>query len=180
MHQFRFYRTTSHYLCHGMCYHSRLVEIALGFSRNLMIYSRRFTPTLWPKDVLATHYSFPPRFTERWRETGTPLFSPLPLRRGLILFIKSGGIFNFDLIVLRTSISSICNEILNLNFTKSRSKVIKKLPSASVKPENQNKKSSETSDNLEFSVSEISDSLLETVEKYQARSDPFYFYYPTH
>jgi hypothetical protein len=91
-----------------------------------------------------------------------------------------GGIFNFDLIVLRTSISSICNEILNLNFTKSRSKVIKKLPSASVKPENQNKKSSETSDNLEFSVSEISDSLLETVEKYQARSDPFYFYYPTH
>ena len=28
VHQFRFYHTTSHYLCHEMSYHSRLVEIA--------------------------------------------------------------------------------------------------------------------------------------------------------
>lgn len=94
-------------------------------------------------------------------------FSTIKAQRSLLFSAVTLPIFNFDLIVLRTSISSICNEILNLNFTKSRSKVIKKLPSASVKPENQNKKSSETSDNLEFSVSEISDSLLETVEKYQ-------------
>jgi hypothetical protein len=51
-HQFRFYHTTSHYLCHEMCYHSRLVEIALGCLRNLMILSRRFTPTDWPGKVL--------------------------------------------------------------------------------------------------------------------------------
>jgi len=33
VHQFRFYHTTSHYLCHKMCYHFCLVEIALGTSR---------------------------------------------------------------------------------------------------------------------------------------------------
>jgi hypothetical protein len=31
--RFRFYHTTSHYLCHKMCYHSCLVEISLGLSR---------------------------------------------------------------------------------------------------------------------------------------------------
>ena len=46
MYQSRFYHTTSHYLCHKICYHFRLVEIALGYSRNLMIYSRRFTSTV--------------------------------------------------------------------------------------------------------------------------------------
>jgi len=35
----------------------------------------------------------------------------------------------------------MCKLILNLNFTYPRSKVIKKLPSASVNPENQCKKS---------------------------------------
>ena len=44
-HLFRFYHTTSHYLCHKMCYHSCLVEISLGLPRNLRVYSRRFTPT---------------------------------------------------------------------------------------------------------------------------------------
>ena len=43
--QFRFYHTTSHYLCHEICYHFRLVEIALRLSRNLMVYSKRFTFT---------------------------------------------------------------------------------------------------------------------------------------
>nr|YP_010365084.1 hypothetical protein M1I11_mgp173 [Exserohilum turcicum]UOU81310.1 hypothetical protein [Exserohilum turcicum] len=33
VHKFRFYHTTSHYLCHKMCYHSCLVEISLGISR---------------------------------------------------------------------------------------------------------------------------------------------------
>jgi len=44
--QFRFYHTASHYLRHELCYHIRLVEIALGRPRNLKIYSRRFTSTL--------------------------------------------------------------------------------------------------------------------------------------
>ena len=35
-HLFRFYHTTSHYLCHETCYHFRLVEIAL-----------RMSPTIW-------------------------------------------------------------------------------------------------------------------------------------
>ena len=44
-HKFRFYLTTSHYLCHKLCYHTYLVEISLGLPRNLRVYSRRFTPT---------------------------------------------------------------------------------------------------------------------------------------
>jgi hypothetical protein len=40
-----FYHTTSHYLCHKLCYHVCLVKIALGCSRNLKVYSRRFTST---------------------------------------------------------------------------------------------------------------------------------------
>ena len=40
-----FYHTTSHYLCHKLCYHTYLVEISLGLPRNLRVYSRRFTPT---------------------------------------------------------------------------------------------------------------------------------------
>jgi len=31
------------------CYHSCLVKIALVYPRNLMIFSRRFSPTYWPK-----------------------------------------------------------------------------------------------------------------------------------
>jgi hypothetical protein len=52
VHQFRFYHTTSHYLCHEWCYHIRLVKIALGCSRNLMIYSSRLITTYWPKWIL--------------------------------------------------------------------------------------------------------------------------------
>ena len=49
VHQFRFYHITSHYLYHKLYYYTCLVEIALGCSRNLMIYSKRFTLTFWPK-----------------------------------------------------------------------------------------------------------------------------------
>ena len=35
----RFYHTTSHYLCHQLCYHVSLVEIIKNFSRNLKISS---------------------------------------------------------------------------------------------------------------------------------------------
>lgn len=59
--------------------------------------------------------------------------------------------------------SSLCNDILNLNFTKERSNVIRKLPSASVNPENQNKKSSDTPASLKvsgFDLRSISDFLL--------------------
>ncbi len=38
----RFYRTTSHYLCHKICCHSYLVEIALGLPDNLMVCSQKF------------------------------------------------------------------------------------------------------------------------------------------
>ena len=47
----RFYHTTSHYLCHQLCYHADLVERTLGCSRNLMVYSRRFTPTNKPEEI---------------------------------------------------------------------------------------------------------------------------------
>ena len=43
--QSRFYHTSSHYLSHKTYYYSYLVMIALGCSRNLMVYSRRFTST---------------------------------------------------------------------------------------------------------------------------------------
>ena len=45
VYRFRFYHTTSHYLCHRLCYHVCLVEIPLGFSRNLKVFSRRFAST---------------------------------------------------------------------------------------------------------------------------------------
>ena len=80
--------------------------------------------------------------------------------------------------VWKTSISSRCNDILNLNFTYLRSKVIKKLPSASVNTENQNKKSSETPDNLEFSVS--NSDFLQEIKRIEKWKIPFYFYYPIH
>lgn len=54
VHQSRFYHTTSHYLCHKLCYRVCLVEIALGCPRNLMIYSKRFTPTFWPNRFLTS------------------------------------------------------------------------------------------------------------------------------
>src|ERR1700675_4257074 len=47
--QFLFYHITSHYLCHKVRYRLYLVEIALGCSRNLMVYCKRFTLTFWPK-----------------------------------------------------------------------------------------------------------------------------------
>jgi hypothetical protein len=87
-------------------------------------------------------------------------FSTIKEQRFLLFSMETLPIFNLDLIVLRTSISSKCNEILNLNFTKPRSKVIKKFPvplrgKASVKPESQYKKSSETLDNIKLFTHEV-------------------------
>nr|YP_009364287.1 hypothetical protein [Ophiocordyceps sinensis]ARF03361.1 hypothetical protein [Ophiocordyceps sinensis]QDH07209.1 hypothetical protein [Ophiocordyceps sinensis] len=45
LYQSWFYLTPSHYLSHKMYYYSYLVMIALGRSRNLMVYCRRFTST---------------------------------------------------------------------------------------------------------------------------------------
>ena len=42
-----FYLTSSHYLSHKMYYYSYLVMIALGLSRNLMVYCRKFISTYW-------------------------------------------------------------------------------------------------------------------------------------
>jgi len=54
VHLFRFYYTPSRYLGHKMYYYSYLVEITLRYSRNLMVYSRRFTSTRRPKKVSHT------------------------------------------------------------------------------------------------------------------------------
>ncbi|CAZ82734.1 unnamed protein product [Tuber melanosporum] len=48
----------SHYLCHNIRHRYCLVEITLGVSRILMILSRRFSPTFWPKKI--SHFFFPP------------------------------------------------------------------------------------------------------------------------
>lgn len=111
-------------------------------------------------------------------------FSTIKEQRSRLISTVTLPIFNLDLIILRASISSICNDILNLNFTKLRSIVIRKLPSASVNSENQNKKSSfspvnlgyETFADLKPSILDTSGFLLE-IDKF-LQSDPILFLLP--